>query len=256
MSSELQIKNLHVSVGDKEILKGVDLTIKQGEIHALMGPNGAGKSTLSYVLMGHPNYKITSGKIFFNGKDITDLSADERAKLGLFLAFQYPVAVPGVSLFNFLKSSYNAIKGKKAANKGEELVSTLQFQKIINEKMKMLKIDPSFADRYLNDGFSGGEKKKAEILQMAVLEPKIAILDETDSGLDIDALKIVANGVNKLFGPNLGVLVVTHYQRILRYIKPNYVHVMVNGKIVKTGGYELAEKLEEEGYDFLINGSG
>ncbi|MFN6992372.1 MAG: Fe-S cluster assembly ATPase SufC [Fervidobacterium sp.] len=256
MSSELQIKDLHVSVDDKEILNGVNLTIKQGEIHALMGPNGAGKSTLSYVLMGHPNYKITSGKIFFDGNDITELSPDERAKLGLFLAFQYPVAVPGVSLFNFLKSAYNAVKGKSVSNKGEELVSTLQFQKIINEKMKMLKLDSSFANRYLNDGFSGGEKKKAEILQLAVLEPKIAILDETDSGLDIDALKIVANGVNKLVGPNLGVLVVTHYQRILRYIKPNYVHVMINGKIVKTGGYELAEKLEEEGYDFLIDSSG
>ncbi|MEW6095920.1 MAG: Fe-S cluster assembly ATPase SufC, partial [bacterium] len=213
MSSKLEIKDLHVSVNDKEILKGVNLTIKQGEIHALMGPNGAGKSTLSYTLMGHPNYKITSGKILFEGKDITEMSPDERAKLGLFLAFQYPVAIPGVSLFNFLKSAYNSVKGKKASNKGEELVSALQFQKIINEKMKMLKIDSNFANRYLNDGFSGGEKKRAEILQLAVLEPKIAILDETDSGLDIDALKIVANGVNKLVGPNLGVLVVTHYQR-------------------------------------------
>lgn len=251
MSYKLEIKNLHASVDEKEILKGVNLTIKQGEVHALMGPNGAGKSTLSYVLMGHPNYKITSGKIFFNEEDITKLPPNERAKLGLFLAFQYPVAVPGVSLFNFLKSSYNAIKGKKATNKGEELISTLQFQKIINKKMKILKVDADFINRYLNDGFSGGEKKKAEILQLAVLEPKIAILDETDSGLDIDALKIVANGVNKLVGPNLGVLVVTHYQRILRYIQPNYVHVMVAGKIVETGGKELAERLEEEGYNFF-----
>lgn len=253
MSSELQIKDLHVSVNDKEILKGVSLKIRQGEIHALMGPNGAGKSTLSYVLMGHPNYKITSGEILFEGININELKPNERAKLGLFLAFQYPVAVPGVSLFNFLKSAYNATRGKKSGNKGEELISTLQFQKILNEKMKMLKIDASFANRYLNDGFSGGEKKKAEILQMAVLQPKIAILDETDSGLDIDALKIVANGVNKLIGPNLGVLIVTHYQRILRYIKPDYVHVMINGKIVKTGKHELAERLEEEGYESIIN---
>lgn len=253
--STLEIKDLHVEVEGKQILKGVNLKIHKGQIHAIMGPNGAGKSTLSYALMGHPKYKITQGSIFLDGEDITDLSADEKAKKGLFLAFQYPVAIPGLTLSNFLRHAYNSVKGKDVSNKGEELLSTLQFQKILKQKMKLLKMKEDFANRYLNDGFSGGEKKKAEILQLAVLEPKFAFLDETDSGLDVDALKIVSNGVNKLVGPNLGIVVITHYQRILKYIKPEYVHIMFDGKIIKTGDYKLAEILEEKGYDGVINSS-
>ncbi|MBU5690011.1 MAG: Fe-S cluster assembly ATPase SufC [Candidatus Aenigmatarchaeota archaeon] len=250
--SKLEIKDLYVSVEGKEILKGVNLKIEQGQIHAIMGPNGAGKSTLSYAIMGHPRYKITKGKIILDGEDITDLPADEKAKKGLFLAFQYPVAIPGLTLSNFLRHAYNSVKGKDVTNKGEELLSTLQFQKILKQKMKLLKMKEEFANRYLNDGFSGGEKKKAEILQLAVLEPKFAFLDETDSGLDVDALKVVSNGVNKLVGPHLGVVVITHYQRMLKYIKPDYVHIMFNGKIIKTGDYKLAEELEERGYEEII----
>ncbi|MCX8178837.1 MAG: Fe-S cluster assembly ATPase SufC [Candidatus Aenigmarchaeota archaeon] len=251
--STIEIKDLHVSVEGKEILKGVNLKIEQGQTHAIMGPNGAGKSTLSYAIMGHPRYKITKGKIILDGEDITDLSADEKAKKGLFLAFQYPVAIPGLTLSNFLRHAYNSVKGKDVTNKGEELLSTLQFQKVLKQKMKLLKMKEDFANRYLNDGFSGGEKKKAEILQLAVLEPKFAFLDETDSGLDVDALKVVSNGVNKLVGPNLGVVVITHYQRMLKYIKPDYVHIMFDGKIIKTGDYKLAEELEEKGYEDIIN---
>ncbi len=254
MTGKLEIKDLHVKVEDKEILKGLDITIKQGEIHAIMGPNGSGKSTLSYAIMGHPNYKIERGKVLLDGEDVLQYKANERAKKGLFLAFQYPTAVPGVTLFNFLRSAYNAVKANgNAKDKKQELASVLQFNKLLNEKLKMLKMDESFAKRYVNDGFSGGEKKRSEILQMALLEPKLAVLDETDSGLDIDSLKTVANGINKLSGPNLGILIITHYQRILRYIKPDHVHIMIDGKIVKSGGHDLAEKLEEQGYDWIID---
>lgn len=240
---ELEIKDLHVEVAGKEILKGVNLKVKKGEIAALMGPNGSGKSTLAYTLMGHPKYKITSGKILFKGEDITEMPVNERAKKGLFLSFQYPQEIPGVSLSNFLRTAYASVKETK--------ISVLDFMKLLKEKMKLLKVEDSFAMRYLNEGFSGGEKKKAEILQLAVLQPEFAILDETDSGLDIDALRIVAEGVNSLAGPEMGVLVITHYQRLLNYIKPNKVHILLKGKIVKSGGPELAYQLEKEGYDWL-----
>jgi Fe-S cluster assembly ATP-binding protein len=247
--SELVIKNLHVSIEDKEILKGVDLTVKQGEIHAIMGPNGTGKSTLAYTLMGHPSYTVTSGEILFGGKNLIELAADERSRMGLFLAFQYPVAIPGVTVANFLRSAVNA--RRHAANPEDKGMPILEFRNMLKEKMSLLKMDPAFAGRYLNDGFSGGEKKRAEILQMATLKPEIAILDETDSGLDIDALRIVAEGVNALSGPQLGVLVITHYQRLLNYIKPQFVHIMLGGKIVESGGPDLALQLEERGYDWV-----
>ena len=247
--SELVIKNLHVSIEDKEILKGVDLTVKQGEIHAIMGPNGTGKSTLAYTLMGHPSYIVTGGEIWFNEKNILELATDERSRLGLFLAFQYPVAIPGVTVANFLRSALNS--RRRALNPEDKGMPILEFRNMLKEKMELLKMDPAFAGRYLNDGFSGGETKRAEILQMATLKPVIAILDETDSGLDIDALRIVAEGVNALAGPELGVLVITHYQRLLNYIKPNYVHIMLGGKIVESGGPELALQLEERGYDWV-----
>ncbi len=247
--SELVIRNLHVNVEGKEILKGLNLTLPQGEVHAIMGPNGTGKSTLAYTLMGHPKYEVTEGEVIFKGQNILELSPEERAHLGIFLAFQYPVAIPGVTLANFLRAAVNA--KRKAANPDDEGISVAEFRKLLTEKMRLLKMDPSFAGRYLNDGFSGGEKKRAEILQMAMLEPEIAILDETDSGLDIDALRIVSEGVNALRGPDLGVLVITHYQRILRYIKPDKVHIMMDGRIVESGGPELAEHLEEHGYDWL-----
>ena len=247
--SELVIKNLHVSVEGNEILKGFNLSIKQGEVHAIMGPNGTGKSTLAYTLMGHPAYEVTEGEVTFDGKDLLELDADERSRLGLFLAFQYPVAIPGVTLANFLRVALNA--RRKEENPEDKGFPIPAFRKLLKEKMAMLKMDQSFAGRYLNDGFSGGEKKRAEILQMATLEPRIAILDETDSGLDIDALRIVSDGVNALRGPELGVLVITHYQRILNYIKPDFVHVMYGGRIVESGSAELALKLEEEGYDWV-----
>jgi Fe-S cluster assembly ATP-binding protein len=247
--SELVINNLHVAVEDTEILKGVNLTIKAGEVHAVMGPNGTGKSTLAYALMGHPKYKITEGEATLDGNDLLDLDPSERSKLGLFLAFQYPVAVPGVSVANFLRTAINAHrKGKDPEDKG---ISIPDFRKKLKEKMALLDMDESFAGRYLNDGFSGGEKKRVEILQMATLEPKISILDETDSGLDIDALKIVAHGINVINKKAQGILVITHYQRILNYITPDFVHVMLNGKIVESGGPELALRLEEEGYEWL-----
>jgi len=254
MASQLEIKNLHVSVEGKEILKGLNLIVKQGEVHAIMGPNGSGKSTLAYALSGHPKYVVTDGDIVFKGKSILELSADERAREGLFLAFQYPVSVPGVSMANFLRLAYRSVKGdaSKAETRREEVMSIPKFRRLMREKMAMLKVDESFATRYLNDGFSGGEKKRAEILQMAVLEPEIAILDETDSGLDIDALRIVSEGVNLLRGPKLGLLVITHYQRILNYIKPEFVHVLVNGAILQSGGPELALQLEESGYENLV----
>jgi Fe-S cluster assembly ATP-binding protein len=247
--SELNVKNLHVSIEDKEILKGVNLIVNQGEVHALMGPNGTGKSTLAYALMGHPHYEITGGEVWFRGENILDLDADERSRLGLFLAFQYPVAIPGVSVANFLRTAINA--RRKAENPDDKGIPIPEFRKLLKTQMDMLNMDHKFAGRYLNEGFSGGEKKRAEILQMAALKPEIAILDETDSGLDIDALRIVSEGVNSLKGPGLGVLVITHYQRILNYINPDVVHIMMDGRIVETGGADLALHLEENGYDWV-----
>jgi len=247
--SQLEIKNLHVSIEDKEILKGLSLTINQGEIHAIMGPNGTGKSTLAYTLMGHPNYKVTEGEITFKGQNVLELEPDERSRAGIFLAFQYPVAIPGVTVANFLRTALNA--RRRAANPEDKGMPILEFRKVLKEKMDMLKMDHTFAGRYLNDGFSGGEKKRAEILQMATLKPEFAVLDETDSGLDIDALRIVAEGVNALAGPELGVLVITHYQRLLNYIKPNFVHIMLDGRIVESGGPDLALHLEDQGYDWV-----
>ncbi|MCB9136310.1 MAG: Fe-S cluster assembly ATPase SufC [Anaerolineales bacterium] len=245
--SELVIKNLHVNIEGKEILKGLDLTVRQGEVHALMGPNGSGKSTLAYTLMGHPFYDVTDGEIWFKGQNILELEPDQRSHLGMFLAFQYPVSIPGVTVANFLRTAINA--HRKAADPEDKGISIPEFRRLLTAKMNLLKMDNSFAGRYLNDGFSGGEKKRAEILQMATLQPEIAILDETDSGLDIDALRIVSEGVNALYGPQMGVLVITHYQRILNYIKPDYVHIMLNGRVVESGGPEMALYLEEHGYD-------
>lgn len=247
--SELVIRNLHVSIEDKPILKGLNLTIGQGEVHAIMGPNGTGKSTLAYTLMGHPSYTVTAGEVIFKGQNVLELEADARSRLGLFLAFQYPVAISGVTLANFLRTALNA--RRRAANPEDKGMPLVEFRKMMKERMELLKMDPAFAGRYLNDGFSGGEKKRAEILQMATLKPEIAILDETDSGLDIDALRIVSEGVNALRGPQLGVLVITHYQRILNYIKPEFVHVMLGGRIVESGGADLALHLEEHGYDWV-----
>ncbi|MCS6993070.1 MAG: Fe-S cluster assembly ATPase SufC [Anaerolineales bacterium] len=247
--SSLEIKNLHVGIEGKEIVKGLSLTIHPGEIHAIMGPNGTGKSTLSYALMGHPAYEVTEGEVWFKGQNILELEPDERSRLGLFLAFQYPVAIPGVTVANFLRSAINA--RRRAENPEDKGIPIPEFRKMLKAKMDMLKMDQAFAGRYLNDGFSGGEKKRAEILQMAVLQPSIAILDETDSGLDIDALRIVADGVNALMNENMGVLVITHYQRLLNYIKPHFVHVMMDGRIVESGGPDLALHLEEHGYDWI-----
>jgi len=247
--SELVIKNLHVSIEGKEILKGLDLTVKQGETHAIMGPNGTGKSTLAYTLMGHPSYTVTDGEIWFKGQNIREMEADERSRMGLFLAFQYPVSIPGVTVANFLRTAVNA--RRRAVNPEDKGIAIPEFRKMLKEKMELLKMDSTFAGRYLNEGFSGGEKKRAEILQMATLKPEIAILDETDSGLDIDALRIVSEGVNALSGPELGVLVITHYQRLLNYIKPQFVHIMLGGRIVESGGPELALHLEEHGYDWV-----
>jgi len=248
MTETLEIRNLHVRTEERDILKGVNLTLRQGEVHALMGPNGAGKSTLAYVLMGHPGYEVTEGEVIFKGQNILELEPEERAHLGLFLAFQYPVAVPGVTIANFLRAALNA----KRQAQGLEEISILEFRKLLMDKMRLLKMDPAFAGRYVNDGFSGGEKKKAEILQLAVLEPEFAVLDETDSGLDIDALRIVADGINALRGPERGFLVITHYKRILDYVQPDYVHVMVDGRIVASGGPELADELEAKGYEGLL----
>lgn len=247
--SHLEIKNLHVNIEGKEILKGLSLTINQGEIHAIMGPNGTGKSTLAYTLMGHPSYTVTEGEVIFKGQNVLELEPDERSRLGMFLAFQYPVAIPGVTVANFLRTAINA--RRRAVNPDDKGMPIPEFRKLLKEKMAMLKMDQAFAGRYLNDGFSGGEKKRAEILQMATLTPEIAILDETDSGLDIDALRIVAEGVNALSGTELGVLVITHYQRLLNYIKPNFVHIMLDGRIVESGGPDLALHLEEQGYDWV-----
>ena len=255
--AQLEIRNLHVALEDgTEIVKGVDLEVDRGQKHAIMGPNGSGKSTLAYALMGHPAYQVTEGEILFDGEDLTELGADERAQRGLFLAFQYPHAIPGVTVTSFLRSAINA--NRKAASGGEDdPVPIPEFRTNLLAAMEELKVPRELASRYLNDGFSGGEKKRVEILQMAMLKPKIAVLDETDSGLDIDALRIVANGVNKLVGPDTGALIITHYQRILDYVTPDFVHVFVGGRIVADGGPELAHKLEAEGYEaFGSNGNG
>jgi Fe-S cluster assembly ATP-binding protein len=248
----LEIKNLHVALEDgTEIVKGVDLAVDLNEKHAIMGPNGSGKSTLAYALMGHPAYEITQGEILLDGENIVEAGADERAQKGLFLAFQYPHAIPGVTVTSFLRSAINAIRKAKAGGK-DDPIPVKEFRTEILAAMERLKVPRELASRYLNDGFSGGEKKRVEILQMALLQPKIAILDETDSGLDIDALRIVANGVNELVSAEMGALVITHYQRILNYVTPDHVHVFVGGKIVASGGEELAHKLEAEGYDAFI----
>jgi Fe-S cluster assembly ATP-binding protein len=239
----LKIEDLHVEIDGQEIVKGLDLEVGKGEIHAIMGPNGSGKSTLANVLMGHPRYEVTGGSITFQGEDVFELEPDERAKLGMFLAFQYPSEVPGVSVANFLRTAVNSVR--------EEELSPMDMYRLLQEKMGIMQMDPKFAERYLNEGFSGGEKKRNEILQMLMLDPKLAIMDETDSGLDIDALQVVARGVNELRGPEFSAVIITHYQRILRYIEPDHVHVMLDGRLVTSGGKELAEELEEKGYDWV-----
>jgi len=239
----LKIEDLHVEIDGQEIIKGLDLEVGEGEIHAIMGPNGSGKSTLANVLMGHPRYEVTGGSITFKGEDVFELEPDERAKLGMFLAFQYPSEVPGVSVANFLRTAVNSVR--------EEELSPMDMYRLIQEKMKIMQMDPKFAERYLNEGFSGGEKKRNEILQMLMLEPELAIMDETDSGLDIDALQVVAKGVNELRGPDFSAVIITHYQRILRYIEPDRVHVMLDGRIVTSGGKDLAHELEDKGYEWV-----
>jgi Fe-S cluster assembly ATP-binding protein len=239
----LRIENLHVEIDGNEIVKGLDLEVGKGEIHAIMGPNGSGKSTLANVLMGHPRYEVTEGSVTFEGEDVLELEPDERAKLGMFLAFQYPSEVPGVSVANFLRTAVNSVR--------EEELSPMEMYRLLQEKMAVMQMDPKFAERYLNEGFSGGEKKRNEILQMLMLEPRLAIMDETDSGLDIDALQVVARGVNELRGPEFSAVIITHYQRILRYIQPDRVHVMLDGRLVTSGGRELAEQLEDKGYDWV-----
>jgi Fe-S cluster assembly ATP-binding protein len=249
--SLLELKNLHVSLEDgTEIVKGVDLAVNTDETHAVMGPNGSGKSTLAYALMGHPSYEITEGEILLDGEDVKEMEADERAQKGLFLAFQYPHAVPGVTVTSFMRSAINSIRKAKAGE--DDPIPIPEFRKELMAAMERLKVPREMASRYLNEGFSGGEKKRVEILQMAMLKPRIAVLDETDSGLDIDALRIVAGGVKELVGPNMGAIVITHYQRILNYIEPDFVHVFVGGRIVEEGGPELAHKLEAEGYEAFI----
>jgi len=241
--ADLEIKNLHVSAGDKQILKGVDLHVRAGEIHALMGPNGSGKSTLANALMGNPTYEVTEGRILLNGEDLTEADPDERARAGLFMAFQYPAAIPGVSVANFLRMAVNARR--------EEPIKVKEFGARLKENMDLLKISRDFTSRYLNEGFSGGEKKRAEILQLAMLQPEFAVLDETDSGLDIDALRIVSEGVNAMRGDERGFLIITHYTRILGYVRPDFVHILLDGRIVREGGSELADELEAKGYEFV-----
>ena len=252
---DLVVENLHVAVEGKEILKGLNLVVQKGEVHALMGPNGSGKSTFANTLMGHPKYEVTSGDILFKGESVLEMETDERSRAGLFMAFQYPVAIPGLSFGSFLRAALNAriappaeVDGRMPLKKG---MPPKEFRALMMDKMKLLKIDEKFATRYLNDGFSGGEKKRAEILQMALLKPEIAIMDETDSGLDIDALRIVSEGVNSLSGPDMGILVITHYNRILNYIKPHRVHIMMDGRISRSGGAELALELETRGYEWV-----
>lgn len=247
--ASLVIKNLNVGIEGQQILRDLNLEVPQGEVHAIMGPNATGKSTLAYTLMGHPRYQVESGSVKFNGVDLLPLPPEERSKLGIFLAFQYPVAIPGVTVANFLRTALNA--HRKAANTQDKGIPVPEFRKMMLEKMELLEMDPAMGGRYLNDGFSGGEKKRVEILQMAMLEPKIAILDETDSGLDIDALRIVSEGINTLRSSDMGILVITHYQRILNYLKPDVVHVMADGKILLSGGPGLALKLEAEGYEWV-----
>ncbi len=244
----LRIEDLHVRIEGKPILRGVDLTLRRGEVHALMGRNGSGKSTLSYAIMGHPRYEVTGGRILLDGEEINACPTDERARRGIFLAFQYPMAIPGVTVANFLRASVRAARGSDASIK--------DFRRTVTAAMDELEIDPAFATRYVNDGFSGGEKKRLEILQMALLSPRLGVLDETDSGLDIDALKVVSEGINRLRGPERAFLLVTHYQRILRYVTPDVVHVMIDGRIVRSGGPELAHELEERGYDWLDDHAG
>jgi Fe-S cluster assembly ATP-binding protein len=243
----LVIRNLHVAVEDQEILKGVDLTVNAGEVHAIMGPNGSGKSTLANSLAGRPDYTVTQGEVFYQGQNLLELEPEERAREGIFLAFQYPVELPGVRAWQFLKAAVDA----RRKHRSEEELGAREFDRLLREKVKMVEMDPELTRRNVNEGFSGGEKKRNEILQMALLEPKLALLDETDSGLDIDALRIVAAGVNKLSGPDNAIVLVTHYQRILNYITPDYVHVLVDGRIVRSGGPELAHELEEKGYDWV-----
>jgi Fe-S cluster assembly ATP-binding protein len=239
----LKVENLHIEIDGNEIVKGLDLEVGRGEIHAIMGPNGSGKSTLANVLMGHPRYEVTEGSVTFEGEDVLELEPDERAKMGMFLAFQYPSEVPGVSVANFLRTAINSVR--------EEELSPMEMYKLLQEKMAVMRMDPKFAERYLNEGFSGGEKKRNEILQLLMLQPRLAILDETDSGLDIDALQVVARGVNEMRAPDFSAVVITHYSRILRYIEPDCVHIMLDGRIVTSGGKELADELEEKGYDWV-----
>jgi Fe-S cluster assembly ATP-binding protein len=245
--AQLEIRNLHVTAGDREILKGLDLSVESGRVHAMMGPNGSGKSTLANAIMGHPNLEVTDGQILFEGNDITGAEPDERARMGLFMAFQYPVAVPGVTVTKYLRTVMNVHREET----GEDPVSLKDFRRTVEDAMKLVEVPREFASRYLNEGFSGGEKKRMEILQLALQTPRIAVLDETDSGLDIDALRIVANGVNALRGPDLGVLIITHYQRILHLVQPDSVHVLYDGRIVKEGGPELVEQLEQKGYGWI-----
>ena len=249
----LEIINLHARAGDKQILNGITLTVHAGEVHAIMGPNGSGKSTLAQVLSGHPAYEVTDGQVRYQGQDLLDMEPEARAQAGVFLAFQYPVAIPGVTVANFLRSAINAHRAEEGKDPKATSIPVAQFRKELREKIAALEIDESFVRRYLNEGFSGGEKKRIEILQMAMLKPTMAIMDETDSGLDIDALKIVSQGVNTLYGeqPEMGVLVITHYQRLLNYIKPHFVSVLMDGRVVRDGGPELALELEEKGYDFI-----
>jgi Fe-S cluster assembly ATP-binding protein len=245
--ADLEIRNLHVRAEDKEILKGLDLEVSKGEIHALMGPNGSGKSTLANAIMGHPGFEVTEGAITFQGQDITAVAPDERARMGLFMAFQYPVAIPGVTVSKYLRMVLNAQREAR----GEDQIKLKDFSRQTQEAMELMNIPKEFSSRYLNDGFSGGEKKRMEILQLAMFRPQLAVLDETDSGLDIDALRTVANGVNTLAGPATGTLIITHYQRILHLVEPSFVHVMYEGRIVKQGGAELVEQLEEKGYGWI-----
>jgi Fe-S cluster assembly ATP-binding protein len=244
----LEISDLHVTVEGKPILNGIDLAVKSGEVHAVMGPNGSGKSTLALTLMGHPRYKVASGTVRYDGRDLMAMTVDERARAGMFLAFQYPVAIPGVSVASFLRTAINA---RRATNGEKNDMPIPQFRKLLGEKTKLLQFDDTFLSRSLNEGFSGGEKKRLEMLQMHMFVPRFAVLDETDSGLDIDALKTVAEGIEALRGPEIGILLITHYERILRYVQPDYVHVLVDGRIVRTGGRELAAELESKGYDFV-----
>ena len=245
--AELEIRNLYVRAGEKEILRGLDLTVSKGQIHALMGPNGSGKSTLANAIMGHPCLEVTDGQVLFKGEDITDADPDERARMGLFMAFQYPVSVPGVTVTKYLRTVLNAQREAR----GEEPIPLKDFRQSVESAMQLTNVPKEFSSRYLNEGFSGGEKKRMEILQLAIQRPEMAILDETDSGLDIDALRIVANGVNAVAGPDMGVLIITHYQRILHLVQPSYVHVMYQGRIVKEGGPELVDELEAKGYGWI-----